>query len=90
MRITRGKGYVGADKNKRTDDVIGVIPMDSIFNPVTNVTWKVEPIATSTEEQERLIMEVNRRFNIAERCYFIQLVLLDSIWLSLCLMRLHL
>ena len=58
MRIARGKGYVGADKTKRTDDVIGVIPMDSIFNPVTNVTWKVEPIATSTEEQERLIMEV--------------------------------
>ena len=38
MRIARGKGYVGADKNKRSDDVIGVIPVDSIFNPVTNVT----------------------------------------------------
>ena len=58
MRIARGKGYVGAEKNKRNDDVIGVIPIDSIFNPVTNVSWKVEPIATSTEEQERLIMEV--------------------------------
>ncbi len=58
MRIARGKGYVGAEKNKRNDDVIGVIPIDSIFNPVTNVSWKVEPIATSTDEQERLIMEV--------------------------------
>ena len=58
LRIARGKGYVVSEKNKRTDDVIGVIPIDSIFNPVTNVTWKVEPIATSTEEQERLIMEV--------------------------------
>ena len=58
IRISRGKGYVSSEKNKRNDDVIGVIPIDSIFNPVTNVTWKVEPIATSTEEQERLIMEV--------------------------------
>ena len=58
LRIARGKGYISAEKNKRNDDVIGVIPIDSIFNPVTNVSWKVEPIATSTEEQERLIMEV--------------------------------
>jgi DNA-directed RNA polymerase subunit alpha len=39
--------------------VIGVIPIDSIYNPITNVSWKVEPIATSTEEQERLVMEVS-------------------------------
>ena len=58
LRIARGKGYVGSGKNKRNDDVIGVIPIDSIFNPITNVSWKVEPIATSTEEHERLVMEV--------------------------------
>tara|TARA_Y100001970_G_scaffold235335_1_gene294269 strand:+ start:1803 stop:2774 length:972 start_codon:yes stop_codon:yes gene_type:complete len=58
LRISRGKGYVTSEKNKRNDDVIGVIPVDSIFNPITNVSWKVEPIATSTDEQERLIMEV--------------------------------
>ena len=58
FRISRGKGYVASEKNKRNDDVIGIIPIDSIFNPITNVSWKVEPIATSTEEQERLIMEV--------------------------------
>ena len=58
LRISRGKGYVGSEKNKRNDDVIGVIPIDSIFNPITNVSWKVEPIATSTDEEERLVMEV--------------------------------
>ena len=58
IRISRGKGYYAANRNKRSDDVIGTIPMDSIFNPISNVSWQVEPIATSTEGHERLIMTV--------------------------------
>ena len=34
IRISRGKGYYGSNRNKRSDDVIGTIPMDSIFNPI--------------------------------------------------------
>ena len=59
IRISRGKGYSSAVKNKRQDDTIGTIPIDSIFNPITNVIWDVQPIATSTEGHERLILEVN-------------------------------
>ena len=59
IRISRGKGYSSAEKNKRPDDVLGTIPIDSIFNPITNVAWDVQPIATSTEEHERLTMEVD-------------------------------
>jgi DNA-directed RNA polymerase subunit alpha len=58
IRISRGKGYSPALKNKRQDDTIGTIPIDSIFNPITNVAWDVQPIATSTEGLERLTMEV--------------------------------
>ena len=58
IRIARGKGYSIADSNKRSDDTIGTIPMDSIFNPISNVSWNVESIATSTEGQERLTMTV--------------------------------
>ena len=58
IRIARGKGYSIADNNKRSDDTIGTIPMDSIFNPISNVSWNVESIATSTEGQERLTMTV--------------------------------
>jgi len=58
IRIARGKGYSIADNNKRSDDTIGTIPMDSIFNPISNVSWNVESIATSTESQERLTMTV--------------------------------
>ncbi len=59
IRVSRGKGYSSSSKNKRSDDVIGTIPVDSIFNPITNVSWEVESIPTSTESQERLIMEVH-------------------------------
>ena len=58
IRISRGKGYASAIRNKRKDDALGTIPIDSIFNPITNVSWDVQPIATSTEGHERLIMEV--------------------------------
>tara|TARA_Y100001936_G_scaffold42867_1_gene41659 strand:+ start:1569 stop:2537 length:969 start_codon:yes stop_codon:yes gene_type:complete len=58
IRIARGKGYSASTKNKRSDDVIGTIPMDSIFNPISDVAWQVEPIATSTEGQERLMLSI--------------------------------
>lgn len=44
MRIfaNRGRGYVQADKNKKDDQLIGVIPIDSIFTPITRVNYSVE------------------------------------------------
>ncbi|MFD3449253.1 DNA-directed RNA polymerase subunit alpha [Microbacteriaceae bacterium 4G12] len=44
MRLTakRGRGYTPADANKREDQPIGVIPIDSIFTPVSRVTYQVE------------------------------------------------
>ena len=58
LRICRGKGYSSAVKNKRSDDTLGTIAIDSIFNPILNVSWDVQPIATSTEGHERLTMDV--------------------------------
>jgi DNA-directed RNA polymerase subunit alpha len=44
MRIhaSRGRGYVQSDKNKRDDQPIGVIPIDSIYTPITRVNYSVE------------------------------------------------
>jgi DNA-directed RNA polymerase subunit alpha len=44
MRImaNRGRGYVSADKNKREDQPIGVLPVDSIYTPITRVNFSVE------------------------------------------------
>ena len=59
LRISRGKGYTPAENNKRKDDTLETIPIDSIFNPINNVKWEVQPIETSIEGQERLILEVH-------------------------------
>ncbi|MBA2176954.1 DNA-directed RNA polymerase subunit alpha [Halobacillus locisalis] len=44
MRITaeRGRGYRPAEGNNHEDQPIGVIPVDSIFTPVSRVTYQVE------------------------------------------------
>lgn len=42
MTVERGRGYVPADKNKKPDDAIGVIPIDSIFAPIIKVNYTVE------------------------------------------------
>lgn len=42
LTITRGRGYVSADKNKNDDLPIGVIAVDSIYTPVERVNVTVE------------------------------------------------
>ena len=42
LTITKGRGYVGADKNKTEDLPIGVIAVDSIYTPVERVNVTVE------------------------------------------------
>ncbi|MGN0165265.1 MAG: DNA-directed RNA polymerase subunit alpha [Lachnospiraceae bacterium] len=41
LTITKGRGYVSADKNKRDDLPIGVISVDSIYTPVERVNLTV-------------------------------------------------
>lgn len=42
LTITRGRGYVSADKNKSKDLPIGVISIDSIYTPIERVNLTVE------------------------------------------------
>ncbi|HOQ16309.1 MAG TPA: DNA-directed RNA polymerase subunit alpha [Defluviitaleaceae bacterium] len=42
MTITRGRGYVPAEKNKMINHAIGVIPVDSLYTPVSRVNFTVE------------------------------------------------
>jgi len=42
LTITRGRGYISAEKNKTDDVPIGVIPIDSIYTPVERVNLIVE------------------------------------------------
>jgi len=61
MRLTirRGRGYVSADDNKRPGTPLGVIPVDSIFSPVTRVAYSVEPARVGQRtDYDRLTLEV--------------------------------
>jgi DNA-directed RNA polymerase subunit alpha len=42
LTVERGRGYVTGERNKRTVDTIGIIPIDSIFSPVRRVSYTVE------------------------------------------------
>lgn len=40
--INKGRGYVSSDKNKQPGQPIGIIPIDSIYTPVSKVNYTVE------------------------------------------------
>lgn len=42
LTMSHGRGYVPADRNKPAQQVIGVIPVDSIYSPVLKVNYTVE------------------------------------------------
>ena len=42
LTIDKGRGYVPAERNKQLNNTIGVIPMDSIYTPVTKVNYKID------------------------------------------------
>ena len=60
LTITNGRGYVSADKNKQAmQPVIGVIPVDSIYTPVTKVNYTVENTRVGQyTDREQLAVEL--------------------------------
>jgi len=42
MTVERGRGYNTAEKNKKQNQAVGVLPIDSIFTPVKKVNYTVE------------------------------------------------
>ena len=59
LNVEKGKGYVSAEKNKKSDYVIGVIPIDSMFSPVVKVNYTVENTRVGQiTDYDRLTLEV--------------------------------
>lgn len=59
LRIGVGRGYVPADENDLPNAPIGMIAVDSIFNPVTKVTFDVRPVPGAKDPIEILEMKVH-------------------------------
>lgn len=59
MTISKGRGYVPAEKNKQPGQPIGIIPVDSIYTPVKKVNYTVENTRVGqVTDYDKLTMEV--------------------------------
>ena len=67
VTVDKGRGYVSADRNKRSN-VIGVIPVDSIFSPVRRVTYTIEPVRVEqSTDFDRLVLDIETDGTISPR-----------------------
>lgn len=58
LSISKGRGYVPADENSK-EHPIGFIPIDSIYTPIKNVKYTVEPFRVEQRvDFEKLVLEV--------------------------------
>ena len=59
MTVSKGRGYVAAENNKPAANVIGVIPIDSIYTPVTKCNFTVDDTRVGQAiDKGRLTLEV--------------------------------
>jgi DNA-directed RNA polymerase subunit alpha len=59
ITVERGRGYVPGDKNKKPDQVIGVIPIDSIFSPIQRVNYQITDTRVgNVTDYDKLTLEV--------------------------------
>ncbi|MDR0858339.1 MAG: DNA-directed RNA polymerase subunit alpha [Oscillospiraceae bacterium] len=68
LTLNHGRGYVAAEHNKPANAVIGLIPIDSIYNPVLRVNYNVEPARVgSSIDNDKLTFEVYTDKTISPR-----------------------
>lgn len=66
LTITKGRGYVSADKNKSEDTKIGVIPVDAIYTPVQRVNVTVENTRVGQQTDfDKLTLDVTTNGTLA-------------------------
>ncbi|MBU1019753.1 MAG: DNA-directed RNA polymerase subunit alpha [Firmicutes bacterium] len=58
MVAKRGVGYVSADANKAYNNMVGVIPIDSIYTPVQRVKYDVTNASSGSFSKDKLTIEV--------------------------------
>ena len=58
IRIGIGKGYIPSEENELPNAPVGTLAIDSIFNPVTKVTFDVSPVPGAKDPIEILTLSV--------------------------------
>lgn len=68
MTVKKGRGYVAADQNKSDDMPIGVLPIDSIFTPISRVNYQVESTRVGRRNDfDKLTLDVWTNGSISPR-----------------------
>ena len=67
IRIGIGKGYVPSEENELPNLTVGTLSIDSIFNPVTKVSYSVKPVPGAKEPIEILSVEVQTDGSISPK-----------------------
>ena len=59
LEVSRGRGYVAAEKHKKEGQPIGTIPVDALFSPVSRVNFSVEDTRVGqVTDYDRLLLEI--------------------------------
>jgi DNA-directed RNA polymerase subunit alpha len=59
LEVSRGRGYVPAELNKKEEKAIGVIPIDAVFTPIKKVNYFVENTRVGQRtDYDKLILEI--------------------------------
>lgn len=66
MQVETGRGYVSAEKNKKVQQPVGVVPIDSLFSPIVKVTYRVENTRVGQRtDYDKLIIETKTNGSIS-------------------------
>lgn len=59
LRINKGRGYVPAEENRRAEDLVDTLAIDSIYTPIVNVKFASENFRVEQKtDYEKLTMEI--------------------------------
>lgn len=59
MDVEMGRGYMISDQHKKEDEAIGVLPIDSNFNPIHKVSYQITPVDEKDPlSLDQLVMDV--------------------------------
>ncbi len=59
INIGKGRGYVPAEENRTENDDLNQIAIDSIYTPIRNVKYVVEPVRVEQKtDYEKLVLEI--------------------------------
>lgn len=68
ITINKGRGYVPADDNRSADDAIGTLAIDSIYTPIRNIMYSIEPYRVEQRtDYEKLVLVIETDGSISPK-----------------------